>query len=91
MEQRSQERTAAIPSKSEKSAVMQRGRSKQTSSLDQRLEEEAKRLRDEARGTPPGVRRDRLIRRARGAEAASRANEWVTSLRTAPAEIVWRP
>ena len=66
---------------------MQRDRSKQTSPLDQRLEEVAKRLRDEARGTPPGVQRDRLIRRARGAEAASRANEWLTSPELQPPKM----
>ncbi|WP_308163693.1 hypothetical protein, partial [Bradyrhizobium sp. SRL28] len=39
--------------------------------LDNRLSEEAERLRKEARGTPPGVERDRFIRRARLAETAS--------------------
>ena len=58
---------------------MQRRRFKQTTPLDQRLEEEAKRLRDEARGTPPGIERDRLIRRARGVETALHMNEWLTS------------
>ena len=32
----------------------------QTTPLDRRLDEEAKRLRDEARGTPPGIERERL-------------------------------
>ena len=58
---------------------MQRRRFKQTTPLDQRLEEEAKRLRDEARGTPPGIERDRLIRRARRVETALHMNEWLTS------------
>ena len=43
---------------------MQRRRFNKQAPLDQRLEEHAKRLRDEARGTPPGVKRDDLIRRA---------------------------
>jgi hypothetical protein len=47
--------------------------------LDNRLSEEAERLRKEARGTPPGVERDRLIRRARLAETASRMSEWLSS------------
>ena len=47
--------------------------------LDNRLSEEAERLRKEARGTPPGVERDRLIRRARLAETASHMSEWLSS------------
>lgn len=58
---------------------MQRRRFKQTTSLDQRLEEQAKRLRQEARGIPPGVERDRLMRRARQAEVAAHMNEWLSS------------
>lgn len=58
---------------------MQRRRFKQTTSLDQRLEEQAKRLRQEARGLAPGVERDRLIRRARQAEVAAHMNEWLSS------------
>jgi hypothetical protein len=46
--------------------------------LDQRLIEEAQRLRKEARGTHPGIERERLIRRARQAETAARINEWLT-------------
>jgi hypothetical protein len=40
---------------------------------------EAERLRKEARGTPAGVERDRLIRRARLAETSSRMSEWISS------------
>jgi hypothetical protein len=58
---------------------MERRRFKQEIPLDQRLEDHAKRLRDEARGTPPGVARDDLIRRARQAETAARAGEWISS------------
>ena len=58
---------------------MERRRFKQETPLDQRLEDHAKRLRDEAQGTPPGVKRDDLIRRARQAETAARANEWISS------------
>jgi hypothetical protein len=43
--------------------------------LYQRLTEDAQRLRKEAMGTQPGVRRDRLVRRARQAETASRTAE----------------
>jgi hypothetical protein len=47
--------------------------------LYQRLNEDAQRLRKEAMGTQPGVRRDRLIRRARRAETASRTTEGLSS------------
>ena len=57
----------------------QRSRFKQTTSLDQRLTNEAERLRKEARGTPPGVERAKLIRRARLAETGSRMSEWLSS------------
>ncbi len=52
---------------------------KQTAPLDQRLQEEAKRLRKEAQGTPPGIERSKLIRKARQAENASQMNGWLTS------------
>ena len=40
---------------------------------------QAERLRKEARGTPPGVRRDQLLRRARQIETASHVQEWLAS------------
>lgn len=58
---------------------MERRRFKQTTTLDHRLEDQANRLREEARGTPPGIERDRLIRRARQAEVAARISEWLSS------------
>ncbi|MBR1151086.1 hypothetical protein [Bradyrhizobium sp. JYMT SZCCT0428] len=58
---------------------MQRRSFKQTAPLDQRLTEEAERLRKEAQDTPPGVARDKLIRRARQAETASHMQEWLAS------------
>jgi hypothetical protein len=58
---------------------MQRRRFKENAPLDQRLTEQAERLRKEARGTPPGVMRDQLIRQARQAETASHMSEWLTS------------
>ncbi len=48
-------------------------------SLYQRLNDEAQRLRKEARGTQPGVERERLIRKARQAEAASHIDQWLSS------------
>lgn len=56
-----------------------RRRSDQTQSLEQRLTDEAANLRKEARGTPPGIERDRLIRRARQAETALQMNEWLAT------------
>jgi hypothetical protein len=52
----------------------------QTTSLE-RLVEEAKQLRKQARGTPPGIERERLVRRARQAETASQMAEWLKSRR----------
>jgi hypothetical protein len=58
---------------------MQRRRFTQTAPLGQRLEEQAKRLRQEAKGTPPGIEREKLIRRARQAETGSQIDQWVSS------------
>ena len=56
---------------------MQRRRFKQTC-LDQRLIEEVQRLRKKE-GAHPGIERDKLIRKARHAEAAADLQEWFTS------------
>jgi hypothetical protein len=56
--------------------------------LDQRLIEEAQRLRKEARGTHPGIERERLIRRARQAETPARITEWLTSARPAAPAVM---
>ena len=56
-----------------------RRRSNPIPSLETRLAEEAKRLREEAKFLPPGAVRDQLIRRARQAETGSHVTEWVTS------------
>src|SRR4029453_2190241 len=61
------------------SAVQQRRRVKQTSPLDQRLTDQAERLRKEARGTPPGIERERLLRRARQAETAAQMGQGLPS------------
>jgi predicted trehalose synthase len=59
--------------------MFQRRHFKQTSSLEERLVEEVTRLRKEAKGTPPGIERERLLRRARQAETASHITEWLNS------------
>ena len=58
---------------------MERRRFKQTQSLEERLAEEAKRLRAEAKLLPLGAARDQLIRRAREAETSSHMSEWLRS------------
>jgi len=51
----------------------------ETTSLEKRLAKEAAQLRKQAKGTPPGVERDLLVRKARRAETASHTTEWVPS------------
>ena len=58
---------------------MERRHFKQTTTVDERLEDRAKRLRDEAKGIPPGIEREQLIRQARLAETAARMNGWLSS------------
>jgi hypothetical protein len=58
---------------------MRRRRFKQTQSFEERLTEEAQRLREEAEGMPPGLVRDQLMRKARQAETASHMSDWLTS------------
>jgi len=58
---------------------MLRRRFKQTVSLEERLSEEAKRLREEAKLLPPGAVRESLLRRARQAETGSNMSEWLRS------------
>jgi predicted trehalose synthase len=52
---------------------------KQSAQLEERMTEEAVRLRKQAQGTPPGIERERLIRRARQAETAAQLSEWLRS------------
>ena len=74
------------PAKPRRGCVMERHRFKQTQSLEQRLAEEAKRLRAEAKLLPPGAVRDELIRRARQAETGSHMSEWLRSPGLRPPE-----
>jgi hypothetical protein len=55
----------------------ERRRFTQTTSLEERLAKEATQLRKQAKGTPPGIERDLLVRKARRAESASRMTEWL--------------
>ena len=59
--------------------MQERRRFTQTEPLEKRLADEITRLRKEARATPPGIERERLIRKARQAETASHMQEWLMS------------
>jgi hypothetical protein len=59
---------------------MERRRFNQVDPLDENLSEQAERLRKEARGTPPGIERDKLLRRARQIETACVPGSSVTRL-----------
>jgi hypothetical protein len=56
-----------------------RRRFKQIRSLEERLAEEAQRLREQAKSLRPGAERDDLIRRARHAETGSHMSDWARS------------
>ena len=58
---------------------MERRRVKQIQSLEDRLAEEAKRLREKAKSLPPGAARENLLRKARQAETGSHISEWLRS------------
>jgi hypothetical protein len=65
---------------------MRRRRFKQTQSLEIRLAEESKRLREEAKLLPPGAVREELLRRARQTEIGSHMSEWLRSPGLRPPE-----
>jgi hypothetical protein len=65
---------------------MRHRRFKQTQSLEIRLAEESKRLREEAKLLPPGPVREELLRRARQAETGSHMSEWLRSPGLRPPE-----
>jgi len=59
--------------------MLRRRRFKQIRTLNERLEDEVKRLRDEARALPPGRRREMLLRRVRQDEMAMQIDAWLHS------------
>ena len=59
--------------------MQQRRRFTQTTSLEDRLADEARRLREEAELLPHGPVREAAIRRARQAETGSHINQWLRS------------
>ena len=56
---------------------MLRLRSKHTTSLEERLAEEARRWREQAKLLPPGPERDELMRKANQVDAACHLNQWL--------------
>lgn len=59
--------------------MQKRRRFKQTVSLEDRLAEEARRLREEAELLPHGPVRDEALRRARQAETGAHLSDWLRS------------
>ena len=59
--------------------MLKRRRFKQTTTLQERLAEQASHVRAEAKLLPPGPQREGLLRKARQDEAASHMSEWLNS------------
>lgn len=59
---------------------------RKSSSFEDRLEKEAENLRRQARGMPPCIRREELLRKARQAENAAQVSEWLRSPEQQPPE-----
>jgi hypothetical protein len=59
--------------------MIKRNRRKQTQSLEQRLDAEATRLREQAKFLPAGFEREHVLRKVRQIETASHMTEWLTS------------
>jgi hypothetical protein len=59
--------------------MRQRHHIPQTSDLDELLAKDSQNLRKQAEGTPAGVAREDLLRKARQAERATRVLEWLSS------------
>ena len=66
--------------------MSKRRRFKQTLSLEERLAEEAKRLREQAELLPHGSLRDQIVRKARQCETGSHMNQWLQSPGLKPPE-----
>ena len=63
-----------------------RRRFKQTTTLEDRLAQEAERLREEAKKLPHGPEREILLRKARQAETGSHISDWLRSPGLQPPE-----
>lgn len=56
-----------------------RRRIKHIRTLEERLAEEAQRLREAAKDTAPGIEREHLLRKARQCETGSHMGQWLRS------------
>ena len=70
---------APAPSNGMEQRMPKRRRFKQTQSLEERLADEAKRLREQADLLPPGPQRDAVQRKARQAETGAHMSDWLRS------------
>lgn len=59
--------------------MLKRHRFKQSVTLEERLDMEAIRLREEAKALPQGVKREDLLRKARQCETGAHVSEWLRS------------
>ena len=59
--------------------MIPRRRFKQLLSFNERLEQEAARLREQAEKLSHGIEREKLLRKARQAETATHVDEWLSS------------
>lgn len=66
--------------------MTERRRFTQSKPLEERLANEANRLREEAKSLPPGIERDHAIRKARQAETGLHMNDWLKSPGLKPPE-----
>jgi hypothetical protein len=79
--------TSATPvGRSLEGAMQQRRRVKQVDTLEARLANEAKRLREQAKTLPPGPDRDIILRKTRQCETGSHMSEWLRSPELRPPE-----
>ena len=59
--------------------MQMRRRFRQSKTLEQRLAEEARRLREQAKLLPPGALREEVLRKARQAETGAYMSNWLAS------------
>jgi hypothetical protein len=71
--------------------MQRRRRIKHTLSLEERLADEAYRLREEAKRLPPGPTRESLLRKARENEMVAHMAEWIASPGLQPPSKAMRP
>lgn len=66
--------------------MTERKRFKQKTCLEQRLADQAQRLREDAKLLPPGALRDGMLRKARHAETGAHMTQWLQSPGLRPPE-----